>query len=110
MSASCIAYHPEPQPLLLSTLQDGRPQGHLAYCISDTVDSLNLGAFHARYAKGGPRNQPFQLAMRVKVLVHAYGTGVFSSRKIGREGRGREQAKFQTDKGKGDYRKRKWMA
>ncbi len=45
--------------------------------------------------------------MRVKVLVYAYGTGVFSSRKIRREGRGREQANFQTDKGKGDYRKQR---
>jgi len=66
-------------------LQDWLPEGHLAYFISDTVDGLDLSAFHARYAKGGPRNQPFHPAMMVKVLVYAYATGVFSSRKIARK-------------------------
>ena len=84
MSTSYIAYHPEQQQLLPSALQDWLPQGHLAYFISDTVDSLNLIAFHTRYATGGPRNQPFHPAMMVKVLVYAYATGVFSSRKIAR--------------------------
>ena len=85
MSTSYMAYHPEQQQLLPSALQDWLPQGHLAYFISDTVDSLNLSAFHARYAEGGPRNQPFHLAMMVKVLVYAYATGVFSSRKIAKK-------------------------
>lgn len=85
MSTSYIAYHPEQQQLLPSALQDWLPQGHLAYFISDTIDSLNLNAFHARYAEGGPRNQPFHPAMMVKVLVYAYATGVFSSRKIARK-------------------------
>jgi hypothetical protein len=31
---------------------------------------LDLSTFHARYAKGGPRNQPFDPAMMVKVLVY----------------------------------------
>lgn len=85
MSASYIPYYPEQQQLLPSALQDWLPEGHLAYFISDTVDSLNLGAFHARYAKDGPRNQPFHPAMMVKVLVYAYASGVFSSRKIARK-------------------------
>lgn len=85
MSASYIPYCPEQQQLLPSALQDWLPEGHLAYFISDTVDSLNLSAFHARYAKDGPRNQPFHPAMMVKVLVYAYATGVFSSRKIARK-------------------------
>ena len=38
-----------------------------------------------RYAGGGPRNQPFDPAMIVKVLLHCYATGVFSSRKIARK-------------------------
>lgn len=61
------------------------PLGHLAYFISDTVDSLNLSAFHACYAVGGSRNQPVHPAMMIKVLVYAYATGVFSSRKIARK-------------------------
>ena len=85
MTASYIAYHPEQQQLLPSALQDWLPQGHLAYFINDTVDSLDLNAFHARYAAGGPRNQPFHPAMMVKVMVYAYATGTFSSRKIGKK-------------------------
>ncbi len=54
----------------------------MAYFISDSVDALDLGAFHARYEAGGARGQPFHPAMMVKVLLYAYATGVFSSRKI----------------------------
>ena len=82
MNPSYIAYNPEQQQLLPAALQDWLPQGHLAYFISDTVDSLNLDAFHERYASGGPRNQPFHPAMMVKTMVYAYATGVFSSRKM----------------------------
>ena len=82
MSTSYVPYQPEQQYLLPCALQEWLPQGHLAYFISDTVDSLDLSAFHARYAGGGSRNQPFHPAMMVKVLVYAYATGVFSSRKI----------------------------
>jgi transposase len=71
--------------LLPEALQDWLPEGHLAYFISDTVDGLDLEAFHARYAGGGPRNQPFHPAMMVKVLVYAYAAGVSSSRKIARK-------------------------
>jgi len=60
-------------------------RGASGYYISDVIDSLDLGAFHARYEGGGPRNQPFQPAMMVKVLVYGYATGVFSSRKIARK-------------------------
>jgi transposase len=71
--------------LLPGALQDWLPPGHLAYFINDTVDALDLSAFHARYAGGGARNQPFHPAMMVKVLVYGYATGVFSSRKIARK-------------------------
>jgi transposase len=66
-------------------MREWLPEGHLAYFISDTVDSLDLGAFHARYDKGGPRNQPFDPAMMLKVLIYGYASGVFSSRKIARK-------------------------
>lgn len=85
MSTSYVPYLPEQQYLMPCALQEWLPQGHLAYFISDTVDSLNLQAFHSRYAQGGSRNQPFHPAMMVKVLVYAYATGVFSSRKIARK-------------------------
>jgi len=69
MPTSYLPYEPQQQMLLPHALQDWLPEGHLAYYISDTVDSLDLSAFHARYAGGGPRNQPFHPAMMVKVRL-----------------------------------------
>ena len=82
---SYLPYEPQQQALLPQALQDWLPEGHLAYFVSDSIDSLDLQAFYARYEGGGSRNQPFHPAMMVKVLVYAYATGVFSSRKIARK-------------------------
>jgi transposase len=84
MAANYLPYEPQQMLLLPEAIQDWLPEGHLAHFISDTVDMLDLRAFHARYDKDGPRNQPFHPAMMVKVLVYGYATGVFSSRKIAR--------------------------
>src|SRR5690606_16055066 len=84
MTISYLPYHPDQAHLLPVSASDWLPEGHLAYFIADTVESLDLSAFHARYAKGGPRNQPFHPAMMVKVLLYGYATGVFSSRKLAR--------------------------
>jgi transposase len=85
MAVNYLPYEPQQMLLLPEAIQDWLPEGHLAHFISDTVDTLDLGAFHARYDKDGPRNQPFHPAMMVKVLVYGYATGVFSSRKLARK-------------------------
>ncbi|MGZ8981975.1 MAG: IS1182 family transposase [Burkholderiaceae bacterium] len=82
METSYLPYDPQQQFLLPPALQEWLPEGHLAYFINDTVEMLDLSAFHARYAGGGPRNQPFHPGMMVKVMLYAYASGVFSSRKI----------------------------
>jgi transposase len=85
MAANYLPYEPQQMLLLPEAIQDWLPEGHLAHFISDTVDTLDLAAFHARYDKDGPRNQPFHPVMMVKVLVYGYASGVFSSRKIARK-------------------------
>ena len=85
MAANYLPYVPQQLMLLPEALQEWLPEGHLAHFISDTVDGFDLSAFHARYEKDGPRNQPFHPAMMVKVLIYGYATGVFSSRKIARK-------------------------
>ncbi len=71
------------QDLLLPTsLRKWLPEDHLAYFISDAVDTLNLSAFYVRYEGDGRRRAPFEPVMMVKILVYAYATGVFSSRKM----------------------------
>ena len=85
MAATYLPYDPQQMLLLPEAIQDWLPEGHRAHFISDTVDTLDLRAFHARYEQDGPRNQPFHPAMMVKVLLYGYATGVFSSRKIARK-------------------------
>src|SRR5699024_7427529 len=77
-------YHPNQALLLPASPQDWLPENHLAYFISDAVDALDLSIFHQRYQGDGRRRQPYAPAMMIKVLVYAYASGVFSSRKISR--------------------------
>jgi len=72
MPASYLPYEPDQDLLLPPSLSEWLPQGQLTYFISDTVDALDLSAFHARYEAGGPGNQPFHPAMMVNVLLYAY--------------------------------------
>ena len=49
------------------------------------VDDLDLTAFYVPYEGDGRRNAPYEPRMMVKVLLYAYATGVFSSRRIARK-------------------------
>jgi transposase len=65
--------------------RDWLREGHLAFFIADTVAALDLQAFYAPYEGDGRRNQPFDPQMMVTILVYAYATGTFSSRRIARK-------------------------
>mgnify|MGYP005818638303 CR=1 FL=1 len=82
MPTTYRSYDPDQLLLLPASLKEWLPEQHLAYFVSDAVDALDLKAFHARYEGDGRRRQPFDPSMMVKVLVYAYASGVFSSRKI----------------------------
>src|ERR1700680_1053928 len=85
MPTSFRPYAPDQSLLLPPSPRDWLPEGHLAYFISETVDTLDLSAFYAPYEGDGRRNAPFDPAMMVKVLLYAYATGTFSSRRIARK-------------------------
>lgn len=77
-------YSPHQLLMLPPSLQEWLPDGHLAYFISDLVDSFDLSAIAGTYEdelRGGP---PYHPAMMVKVVLYAYCTGVYSSRRIAR--------------------------
>lgn len=82
MGTTYRPYQPDQSLLLPPSLRDWLPSGHLAYFICDTVEELDLSALHERYEGDGRRSQPYHPTMLVKVLIYAYATGVFSSRKI----------------------------
>ncbi len=75
-------YDPDQALLLPPSLRDWVPEDHLAHFVSDAIDAMDLSAFDARYGDEGPGNQAFDPRMMVKVLVYAYATGTFSSRRI----------------------------
>jgi transposase len=65
--------------------RDWLPEGHLAFFIADTVAALDLRALYEPYEGDGRRNQPFDPQLMVTVLLYAYATGTFSSRRIARK-------------------------
>ena len=85
MSTTFRPYAPEQSLLMPPDLRDWLPEGHLAHHISDLVDGLDLTVFYAPYEGDGRRNAPYEPRMMVKVLLYAYATGVFSSRKIAKK-------------------------
>ena len=85
MGQRYLPYEPYQQMLLPHALQDWLPEGHLAYLIGDTVDELDLSAFHCRYPGSDARDQPFHPAMMAKVLIYGCLTGVPGSRSIARK-------------------------
>src|SRR6266853_916262 len=76
---------PDQSLLFPPSPRDWLPEGHLAFFIADTVATLDLQMFYAAYEGDGRRNQPFNPQMMVTVLLYAYATGTFSSRRIARK-------------------------
>ena len=59
MSTSYIPYLPDQQYLMPCALQEWLPEGHLAYFINDTVDSLELKASIPGMQVGAHATSPF---------------------------------------------------
>jgi transposase len=75
--------HNHDQLLLLPPdLDEWLPENHLARFISDVVDRLDTSAITEPYERELRGYPPYHPVMLLKVLIYAYCTGVFSSRKI----------------------------
>ena len=70
--------------LLPVDMRDWLPEGHPAYLIRDMVREMDLSPFCLPCAGDGRRNRPHDPRMMAAVLIYAYATGVFSSRRIAR--------------------------
>jgi transposase len=61
------------------------PEGHLAYFVLELVRELDLSAVEDAIQSKDPRGvRPYSPRMMTALLLYAYSTGVFSSRKIER--------------------------
>lgn len=78
-------YAPDQDLLLPVSLREWLPQDHMAYFISEVVEELDLRAFYAPYEGDGRRKMPYEPSLMLKVLIYAYVSGVYSSRKIARK-------------------------
>ena len=76
--------HDNEAMLLPVDMRDCLPEGYLAYPIRNMVRGMDLSPFQLPYDYDGSRNRPYEPRMMVTVLIHAYATGVFSSRRIAR--------------------------
>lgn len=81
MAKTFRPYEPDQMLLMPPSLADWVPEDHLARFIRDLVDTLDLRAIEETYTeeRGFP---PYHPRMMVAVLLYAYCTGTYSSRKI----------------------------
>ena len=81
MAKTFRRYEPDQMLMMPPSLQDWVPEKHLARFVSDMVDSMDLSAIEDAYTeeRGYPPYNPY---MMVKLLLYAYCTGVYSSRRI----------------------------
>jgi transposase len=81
MSKTFRPYEPDQLLLMPPALSDWVPEKHLARFVGDVVDGLDLSAIENAYdeERGYP---PYHPRMMVKVLLYAYATGTYSSRRI----------------------------
>ena len=81
MSKTFRPYEPDQLLLMPPALSDWVPEKHLARFVGDLVDGLDLSAIEDTYdeERGYP---PYNPRMMVKVLLYAYATGTYSSRRI----------------------------
>lgn len=82
------SYQPwtQDQPYLLPpSLRDWLSEDHLAWFLLEVVSQLDLSPIEAAIQSRDPRGQrPYHPGMMVALLVYAYCTGVYSSRRIER--------------------------
>src|SRR5438874_4622994 len=82
MAKTYKTYLPDQDLLLPTSLRDWLPENHLAYCVSDVVDQLDLSAIESVYEEEERGQPPYHPRMMTKLLLYGYSVGVFSSRRI----------------------------
>jgi len=73
-------YRQNQMRLLPLDLSEMVPENHMARVVDEVVESLDLSALRSLYPGGGaPAHDP---RMMLKVVIYAYASGVYSSRRI----------------------------
>ena len=74
-------YQPDQTLLLPPSIEEWLPEGHLARFVREVAAELDLGAIESTYAeeRGNP---PYHPRLMVTLLLYAYSTGTYSSRRM----------------------------
>jgi transposase len=84
MAQRFIAVDREQVFLMPPSVRDWVPAGHLAWCVLDAVEELDLAGFYAAYRADGHGRPAFDPAMMVALVLYAYCVGERSTRRIER--------------------------
>ncbi len=84
MAQNFLACDREQELLLPPSLSEWLPDGHLAWCVLDAVEAMDLAAFYAVYRQDGHGRAAHDPAMMVALLLYSYAIGARSSRAIER--------------------------
>jgi transposase len=74
-------YQPDQTLLLPPSIEEWLPAGHLARFVREVVATLDLRAIEDAYAEG-PGQPPYHPRLMVTLLLYAYSTGTYSSRRM----------------------------
>jgi transposase len=74
-------YQPDQTLLLPPSIEEWLPAGHLARFVREVVSELDLRAIEDRYEEG-PGQPPYHPRLMVTLLLYAYSTGTYSSRRM----------------------------
>jgi transposase len=78
-------YDPDELWLLPPSPQEWLPEDHLAYFLSDLVETLNLTPILQTYGGVTRGTVPYHPQLLVKILFYAYAVGIPASRQIAKE-------------------------
>ena len=71
------------QPMLLPPdLSDLIPEGHMVRVVDAVVEPIDVSELYALYPGGGA--SAYDPKMMLKIVIYAYASGIYSSRKIER--------------------------
>lgn len=82
MGAHFTAYAPDQGHLFPPSPRDWLPKDHLVFFLIDLVGQLDLSKIESKYRFDGSGPVPYHPRLMVSILIYAYCTGIFSSRKI----------------------------
>ena len=74
-------YQPDQTLLLPPSIEEWLPAGHLARFVREVVAELDLRAIEDTY-EDGPGQPPYHPRLMVTLLLYAYSTGTYSSRRM----------------------------